>query len=274
MSLKSTVGRIRRPEYTGANRCTPCTFVNAVIAVAVAGASALLALSLSGRATTAALVSICLLAVFAAAIYLRGYLLPGTPALTKRYLPDRVLRWFGHRADAPVLDANDVEAYLTRVGAVQPCSSGDDLCLTPEFRSKWRAAVESVQRDGDLRHELADRFGFSHDQLDWMRDDGTVAVWAQHRKIGEWESETALLADVAAWRELAARDDEWQTRQFDRRQELLRSLRVFLDECPSCRGPLELREETVETCCSTVDLHEVVCADCAERLLTADASGL
>ncbi|EMA05294.1 hypothetical protein C439_00805 [Haloferax mediterranei ATCC 33500] len=28
-------------------------------------------------------------------IYLRGYLVPGTPTLTKRYLPPEVLRWFG-----------------------------------------------------------------------------------------------------------------------------------------------------------------------------------
>ncbi|HET7324840.1 MAG TPA: hypothetical protein VFJ06_10950, partial [Halococcus sp.] len=85
VSLADAVDRFRRPEYTGANRCTPCTVVNLLIAVVVTGAVALLVPE----------VAILAFIIFVGTIYLRGYLVPGTPSLTKQYLPARVLRLFG-----------------------------------------------------------------------------------------------------------------------------------------------------------------------------------
>lgn len=87
----SFLERFRKPEYTGTNRCVPCTVVNAAIAVAITLAAALL-----GPVTA--------LVVFVgsfASIYLRGYLVPGTPELTERYLPGRVLALFGKPPDGP-----------------------------------------------------------------------------------------------------------------------------------------------------------------------------
>lgn len=81
----SFLGGLKNPEYTGENRCVPCTVVNALIAVAVSGLAAL-ALPPLG---------LVVLAVSALLIYFRGYLVPGTPELTKRYLPARVLTAFG-----------------------------------------------------------------------------------------------------------------------------------------------------------------------------------
>lgn len=43
---------------------------------------------------------------------------------------------------------------------------------------------------------------------------------------------------------------------------LLAGLRLFLDTCPVCEGPLAFGKETVESCCRSVD---VVAVDCGEH---------
>ncbi len=82
--MSTRLDPLRQPEYIGENRCTPCTVVNVCIA-------ALLAVAV-GVAFPLAGVVVFVLSL--AAIYLRGYLVPGTPTLTKRYFPDRVLALF------------------------------------------------------------------------------------------------------------------------------------------------------------------------------------
>lgn len=79
---------LHQPEYTGDNRCEACTIVNGIIA-------AVLSAIIVRKSKLAAVVTIGLSAVL---IYLRGYLIPGTPTLTKRYLPPSVLRLFGKEA--------------------------------------------------------------------------------------------------------------------------------------------------------------------------------
>ena len=79
------VDDLKQPAYTGENRCEPCTILNLVIAAVV---GSLIARKSRLGGALAVGVSIAL-------IYLRGYLVPGTPTLTKRYLPPEVLRWFG-----------------------------------------------------------------------------------------------------------------------------------------------------------------------------------
>ncbi|ELY46370.1 hypothetical protein [Natronorubrum sulfidifaciens] len=79
------VDDLKQPAYTGENRCGPCTILNLLIAGAV---GSLLARKSRFGGLLAVGVSIVL-------IYLRGYLVPGTPTLTKRYLPPEILRWFG-----------------------------------------------------------------------------------------------------------------------------------------------------------------------------------
>ena len=85
--MASTSGRLARfkqPEYTGENRCLPCTVVNTIIAlvlsVAVVAGVARVANPAAGLAA-----GVVLLGCSLGAIYLRGYLVPGTPELTKQY---------------------------------------------------------------------------------------------------------------------------------------------------------------------------------------------
>lgn len=100
------IERFRQPEYTGDNRCIPCTTINLIIAVIVSVALGTVSL---GMGIAVAAVSITI-------IYLRGYLVPGTPPLTKRYFPDRVLRLFDKTPVSDIDPCADVEAQLHMLG--------------------------------------------------------------------------------------------------------------------------------------------------------------
>ncbi|ELZ48280.1 hypothetical protein C464_07380 [Halorubrum coriense DSM 10284] len=97
--------RIREPAYTGENRCLPCTVVNVVLAVALTAAAAVFGPVVAAAVLVASMGS----------IYYRGYLVPRTPDLTKRYLPDRVLRLFGKAPEGP---RDGWEGASTRSGEV------------------------------------------------------------------------------------------------------------------------------------------------------------
>lgn len=71
---RSLVDGVRRPEHTGERRCWPCTVVNVVLVVGTA-------LAVARRRRLAALP---VLLVGAAIVYLRGYVLPGTPWFAPR----------------------------------------------------------------------------------------------------------------------------------------------------------------------------------------------
>lgn len=127
------VDDLKQPEYTGENRCEPCTVLNlgiaAVVSTAIARKSRLGGLLAAG-------VSIAL-------IYLRGYLVPGTPTLTKRYLPPEVLRWFGKDPEPAVAsglgpvetataDAADTARSPTKPDAATSAAADEDATAVDE----------------------------------------------------------------------------------------------------------------------------------------------
>jgi hypothetical protein len=104
---RAVLDRLRRPEYTGENRCTPCTVVNTALAALLAAGAGGLAAAATPAGTGPVPAPVpglaaggLVLAAGLASIHLRGYLVPGTPRLTKRYFPDRVLAWFDRAPDS------------------------------------------------------------------------------------------------------------------------------------------------------------------------------
>jgi hypothetical protein len=80
-------------------------------------------------------VGIAIAGLSATIIYLRGYLVPGTPTLTKRYFPDQVLRWFDKTLGTTVDTTLDTEDQLRTLGVVE--ETNGDLSLTDSFESQW-----------------------------------------------------------------------------------------------------------------------------------------
>ena len=266
-SLTRTLERFRQPEYTGENRCVPCTVVNVVIAVAIA-----IPIGVVAPAVGAAVFVLSL-----AAIYLRGYLVPGTPTLTKRYFPDWLLAKFdkGPEAALGLEEADDVatddgpvdpEALLLEQGVIAPCADVDDLCLDDEVQTAWRTRIETL-RDGDREAQVADFLEVEADPLTMQSSSDTVIVRVDGRLGGRWESEAALLADLAGMDVLADRIPGWGSFDLRERSTVTSGLRAFADVCPACDGPLSLDEETVESCCRSHQVYAITCDDCGQRVL-------
>lgn len=255
-AVTSFVERVRQPAYTGENRCLPCTVVNVGIAIGLAGVVSVVATPVTG--------GIVFLASLAA-IWLRGYLVPGTPELTKQYLPDSVLRLFGKAPELPDPgETVDVEGYLLELGALH--DAGDDVELADGFAADWHTAIDAVADDpetavGDVLDlddpGLEDRGGAT------VVTDGGLAA-------ANWPSKAALIADLGAVRVLSDRDPAWTERDHAERGRILAGLRIFLDECPDCGGEPRLGEDTVESCCRQAQVYTYTCPDCDARLLEVE----
>lgn len=257
---------VRQPEYTGENRCLACTVVNTVLAVVFAGVVA----SVGWTAFTPAVgvgTGLAVLALSLAAIALRGYLVPGTPELTKQYLPRRVLAWFGKAPERTTIDSDlDPEAALVSAGALTPCENQNDLCLNDNFWAEWYAEIDRLESANAGRERLLDVLGLDAGSVDFQDHGEAFRARVNGSVVGRWESEAAFLTDVAGADCLAARIDNWTALSVRDRSQLLSALRIFLDACPACGGTPEFGTETVESCCTTQDVAAVACRDCGARL--------
>lgn len=275
MTASHTIGRLRRPEYTGENRCVPCTIVNLGIAATLAAVIAVAVGPSLGPALAAVVLAGSLVA-----IWLRGYLVPGTPELTKRYLPSWALALFGkdsdrHAESAAVPDGFDPEAYLLSAGVLAETADGNDFAFAPEFADAWRdaldreGAVAAARADADLA-ALSTLTGLDEAtlSLDWHGASGVA--FADGSVIGRWESRPAFRADVAADRVLAASRDDWAALPLGARSAALGALRLFVDECPACAGDVALEERVVESCCTSRDVVAARCRGCDARLFEMD----
>lgn len=276
MSLRNPIDIVRQPEYTGENRCLPCTVVNLLVA-AVTGVIIAGGLDAVGVSRSLSILSgIVVFSVSVALTALRGYVVPGTPTLTKRYMPTWMLRLFGKTPEPPRDEAGtvDVEAILREAEVVEECPKLDDLCLTVSFETAWRERIDAREAlEPDVREFL------TQEELDEYVDREEVAfeergeAWVallDGTNIAQWESRAAYLADVAAASELRERYPEWYELGFDDRMEVVGSLRLWLDWCPSCDGPVVTSQETVASCCRERQVLAIGCDACGSRLFEAD----
>ena len=251
--------RIRQPEYTGENRCVPCTATNLAITAVLA----------VGLALVWVPVGVGFAVLGAASVWLRGYLVPGTPELTKRYFPEWLLAKFDKQpAPEPISDDEfDPEEALLAAGVVEPCEDVDDLCLTDSFAAEWRDRMDRLADDDALRAELADHLDLEADGVTFESFGDAYVASEDGTRVGQWESRAALLADLAAAKELPDRVEDWEAYTPRARSQLLGGLRVFVETCPTCGGPVAADTETVESCCRSTTVVGVACEDCGDRLL-------
>ena len=270
MQARRAVDALRNPEYTGENRCLPCTVLNVVLVAAVGA-------GLGGWLAPAA--GIAAVTVGLGLVYARGYVVPGTPLLTRRFLPDTVLAYFEHggpETNPPASDGDtefDPEAELLEAEALAPCLDRDDLCLDSLFRTKWRS--EMIAAAEDLDNAVYRLLPPSFDEPVEVEFRGqAVVTQVSGATIAEWPSRAAFIADAAGAAALAEADSKWANRGFAERTKLLGGLRLWLDRCSVCDGHVELSEETVESCCRSVDVVEAACTSCGARIFEAQLPGV
>ncbi|MFC6974120.1 hypothetical protein ACFQL1_04645 [Halomicroarcula sp. GCM10025709] len=272
----SVTERLKHPEYTGENRCWPCTVLNLGIAAVGCSAAALLAVELGG----------VLFGLSLAAIYFKGYLVPGTPALTARYLPEPVLRAFGKEAASPrdpaadqewetierVRDhrenAVDVDEYLREGGVVE--GGDDERALTDEFRSALAERVDPAAEASAVRDGLATLFDVSPAEI--TPEDEPYPAFVVERRVRHWPSQSALAVDLAADAVLRERREDWPTVPLEQRLDALGTVRTLTERCPACGGTVAETSDTVEACCGVHEVVGVQCVDCGARLAELDAT--
>lgn len=268
---EESLGWIRRPEYTGANRCIPCTITNLLIAIVISAFLGLYSIPLAALS----------LVVFVGLIYFRGYLIPYTPTLTKRYFPERVLRYFDKQPSGTWNTDEgglvDVEGTLREMGIIEPCVYADDICLDEGFERRWKQRMQDISQSESRLQAIASLLGVAEEKISTRSFGSAVVVHFDNQQVGQWESEPALSADIAANEELSESHSTWETLDPVNRGRILSSLRMFLEECPACGGQARLQQETVESCCRSMEVAAVSCDSCDARLFEVeldDAVGL
>jgi hypothetical protein len=261
-ALAGLPARLCRPEYTGENRCLPCTAVNLVIAAGLTGATA--TVSLPAAAAVGA--------VSLASIYARGYLVPGTPELTKRYLPERVLGWFGKAEVEPTAAADpdfDVVDFLGRTGVL--VDDADDVALAPAFEAALGEAALAFGDEATVTAAAADLLAVEPDRLSFAAVGDSWRVLLDDTTLGRWESRAAFVADLAAHATLDEWTDEWASVPNAARGRTVSAIRACLETCPVCAGDVSLGTERVSSCCREYEVVAATCADCDARLFETDA---
>jgi len=286
LSISDVVNRFleyaKKTEYIGENRCIPCTVLNSVLALGFA-------VLLGRRSTVTALVW---LLISSGAIYLRGYLVPRTPEITEQFFPDRVLKQFEHHPPVETevelksgpkstddigelatgngrqrRDSVDPESFLRRHEVIEPCDDQDDLCLTSKFKSEWRDTVDEYKTRPLTGAQVASVFGYVENTSYELNElNGGLILQSSADTIGQWPSQGALVADLATTVVLDNRNLGWRSLSREQQTKILRGVRIFVDTFPTTGAPVDVLEETVQSCCRSVDVIAFVCSETGERL--------
>ncbi|WP_396613336.1 hypothetical protein ACH9L7_17035 (plasmid) [Haloferax sp. S1W] len=192
------VEALHQPEYTGENRCEPCTVLNLLIA-------GLLGSVVARKSKLGGVVAVGL---SIGLIYLRGYLVPGTPTLTKRYLPPEVLRWFGkdpqpavaagfggQEAMSCTTDHSSQRTTADETGATDTTGTPN---TSPSSASETDHTEPSASDDESERVPIAseddlETFFTTHDILELCQDGSDLCLTDDFE--AEWMDKTTSLAD-------------------------------------------------------------------------------
>lgn len=264
-------------SYTGENRCWPCTVLNL-------GLVGVLALFL--RARDRSLTSLFVAVVGVAVIYLRGYLVPYTPAFAPRLVaaspvPDE---WFhggsSNReteredpargeseslADDVGIDGETVLRELSAAGVIEV--EGEQLFLGPDVDTAWHERMDELADcsldalSATLQESLTQvdhAEPYAEDDADW------VALGSDHKQL---LPRPVVVAELAAYEVLGETIDDERLRVAG-----AEAFRMFLDSCPVCSS--ELVESSSVSCCGghlgprqNPD-ETLVCPACEQRLYT------
>jgi hypothetical protein len=203
------------------------------------------------------------MSIFLVLIYLRGYLVPGTPWLTKNYFPDWLLKKFDKTPtdDHEPPESIQVNEYLAEHNAIQECQSNDDLCVNESFQREWIDEIGNIPSSESLVKDFGSFVGMKADNVSLVEKDGMQAR-IDGELIGQWESKVALQADLAADRIFTGRSEWWENLPVSNKSQVLHGLRLFIEKCPQCEEPVSLDNETKESCCRSYEVMTVSCSSC------------
>lgn len=175
----------------------------------------------------------------------------------------------GDPNDSEVYDATELIDRLADQSVVTAEDAASDLALTAEFRSDWRRRIDQVTGNPTGYLGLLVKADPESLSVDDAGEDG-IAVRDESgsitRTVGEWPSEAALVADVAAFVSLDEWLPGWGELDGAERDELVARLRVFLESCPTCGGEFEEGAVPDEAATPEAAIPERSCVDCGAAL--------
>jgi hypothetical protein len=271
----SLLDSLRRPEHTGENRCLPCTAVNSTLVLAAAG--------IVGRRWRPA--GAAVLAVGAAAIALRGYVVPYTPQFAPRLVDRLPVDFKGgtgpssdsfatveieDEADAAdgVTDAAESEASTADPSSDESDGLPDSDSLTALDADGQEVMVTLLDAgvivdDGETVHpagEFLDAWETAMADLRALDDGSLAATVADTAPFdgsgstdGDWvvvegdEQAIHLTRPVAIAETAAVQVMADYDVPAELRVEAAQPLRMFLETCPECGGLVE--ETNTDVCC-------------------------
>ncbi|WP_049926046.1 hypothetical protein [Halopiger goleimassiliensis] len=162
-------------------------------------------------------------------------------------------------------NAVDPETFLLEAGCIEPTDDEEGLRFTPSFAERVDTRLEGVRSAGVGAADVAAIFGVP--EGDVADADRSYPAFRIEHTVRSWPAEGAVELDVAVDRALRETTDDWETVPPRQRYRILQSLRSFQDRCLFCDGEISLRDETVDSCCSDVEVVTIECRDCGRRFL-------
>ena len=237
------LARIRRPEYTGENRCWPCTVLNVGVLGAV---SVLIGFAQPGVGVAVALVG-------ALVIWTRGYLLPHTPQFAPRLVEWLPVDPFHTRrggdslgtlgpGEADDLAGERVLQRLVETGVV--AVDGERLALAESFGTAWERRMDELAA-ASTEELAAAALEASTVATSSRAQDGSeraFVVLSDGDGNVSWLDRPVAIAESAAAEALQSAGVTG-----DLRDVAAHAVCAFLERCPACDA--EIVETDASSCC-------------------------
>lgn len=290
----SVLNKLRQPDFTQETPRFPNTVRNALIAFIFGFVATSVWLVIVG--SFAWIISNIVVTIGIVAVLLQVYLVLVTPELTKQYFPDRILLDYDNdpvpriRATDPGGDGgtdgnhdgdetptkkngggsspakrSEAEAWLSAARVIVPCEQKNDLCLNDDFRTEWYGRIQTIRDNEEIKDMLVQEFDLCPTDIQFEKEQETYIARCDSQKVGYWQSRAAMVAEIAAARELPNWFDEWDNLSTGLRSNLLFTLRIFLNVCPLCDDSVRIATETVEKGGQTNEVFAGTCEGCETR---------
>jgi hypothetical protein len=172
--------------------------------------------------------------------------------------------------DAP--EDGSVESKLRTAGLVD----GEEARLSADFEREWRRRIVSMDgREGD-ESALASLLCRSEAEVDlsWQTSEGALVASVEERRAGAWPSRAAFVADVTAVSAFRELFPEWWSLSPTMRTRALGALRLCLDWCPACDGPIRIERLDAAPDRDRPPVLASTCEACDARLFEAELEPL
>ncbi len=268
--MKKLIKQLQDENHTGRNRCIKCTVFNIILSIVLSVVLFVILLVEFTGAQSVAVAGIFLLLSFTT-IWLKGYFVPYTPQITRKFFPQRVLHWFGKENPSSPIRSFDPSSHVPSLETANVLVYSDDH--------------EDYVVSDDIIANISERYSKDSPEVDNLLEQvgiEDVAVLDRGKKIylisdderiHYWPSEKALAIDAILVDILEESVITWKMRPPEERLNLLATVRLFFQQCPDGEHTIGKVSE-YETCCDEKVVFKTVCEESDDVLFSRGADNI